>query len=110
MNNAFRHTLTFCFALVIFSPLFAQQADTAKTADTSITAQPNIFDGFSTFYMHPIANHFQGSLLQLDASIEYSSNAGVNTLAYDFYLQNPLHPKAINATMSIFSSTVSLID
>ncbi len=104
MNNAFRHTLTFCFALVIFSPLFAQQADTAKTADTSITAQPNIFDGFSTFYMHPIANHFQGSLLQLDASIEYSSNAGVNTLAYDFYLQNPLHPKAINATVNNLSA------
>lgn len=99
MNNAFRLSVALCFALIITTAAKAQTADSAQKTDTAYTAQFNHFDKFNGFYQHPMGSHYQGSMLMAHADLEYSSNAAVNTLAYDFYLQNPIHPSSIKSTV-----------
>lgn len=94
MNNAFRRLSYFSFFLFCFVAASAQN-DSAKTVDSSVTAQPNNFDRFDGFYNHAMRSHFEGSLLQANYDLEFSSNMAVNNLAYRFYLQEPLKPNSI---------------
>lgn len=103
MNNAFRRLPTLAFLLFSFAALNAQN-DSIVTTDSSITAKPNSFDKFDGFYQHPMRSHFEGSLLQFNYDLEFSSSLAVNRLAYNFYLQNPLPPSSINNSLDNISA------
>lgn len=94
MNNAFRRFSYFSILLFSFVTVSAQN-DSTIAVDSSVTAEPNNFDRFDGFYNHAMRSHFEGSLLQMNYDLEYSSNMGVNNLAYDLYLQNPLKPSSV---------------
>lgn len=89
MNNAFRRLFYSSILLSCFVSVSAQN-DSINAADSSVTAAPNNFDKFDGFYNHPMRSHFEGSLLQANYDLEFSSNMAVNNLAYNLYLQEPL--------------------
>lgn len=105
MNNAFRRTYLLAALLFCSAALFAQN-DTLVTVDTGYTAEFNNFDHFDGLYNHPMRSHFEGNLLSFNYDLEYSSNMGVNRLAFNLYLQNPLPPSSIKNSID----KVSLIN
>lgn len=103
MNNASRRLTALAFAFLFFTVSFAQ-SDSTVASDTALTAKPNNFDRFNDFYLHPMISHYEGSMLIGDYDLQYSSNMGVNKMAYNIYLQKPVPADAIQASVDKISA------
>ncbi|HYG16497.1 MAG TPA: DUF5723 family protein, partial [Bacteroidia bacterium] len=99
MSSAFKLTTFFCSLFFIPVSIAAQDAGN----DTGAYGTFNNFDRFNSFYLHPMGSHFSGRMLSADFSLVYSSNAAVNSVAYDFYLKQPLDGDDVNTMVGKLS-------